>query len=117
MAGWVLNDAERERLNSFPPEISQEDIIAFFTLSSYDIDQIPKKASAGNRLGFTVQLCTMRYLGYCPDDLSSVPPDVLIYLAKQLGVPPDSLSDYGERGQTRTDHLQAILARSLRARN
>lgn len=110
MAGWMLNDAERERLNGFPPEISQEDIIAFFTLSPSDINQIPKTASAGNRLGFIVQLCTLRFLGFCPDDLSSVPQDVLIYLAKQLEVPPISLSDYGERGQTRTDHLQVILA-------
>jgi TnpA family transposase len=108
MATWTLNDAERERLNCFPTDISSEDIITFFTLTPVDKKQIPITTNASNRLGFALQLCTLRYLGFCPDILTPLPAEVLGYLAKQLGVDPKSLSDYGERAHTRTDHLQTI---------
>ncbi len=62
--GWTLNDAERERLNSFPTDISSQDIITFFTLTPADKNQIPITSSASNRIGFVLQLCTLRYLGY-----------------------------------------------------
>ncbi len=108
MVAWMLNDAERERLNGFPTDISSEDIITFFTLTPVDKKQIPITTNASNRLGFALQLCTLRYLGFCPDILTPIPAEVLGYLAKQLGVDPNGLSDYGERAHTRTDHLQAI---------
>ncbi len=108
MATWTLSDAERECLNCFPTDISSEDIITFFTLTPVDKKQIPITTNASNRLGFALQLCTLRYLGFCPDILTPLPAEVLGYLAKQLGVDPNGLSDYGERAHTRTDHLQAI---------
>ena len=99
---WKLNDAERERFNSFPTDISSEDIITFFTLTPADKKQIPITSSASNRLGFALQLCMLRYLGFCPDKLTPLPAEVLEYLAKQLGIDPNSLPDYGERAHTRT---------------
>jgi hypothetical protein len=99
---------KRERLNCFPIDISSEDIITFFTLTPVDKKQIPLTTNASNRLGFALQLCTLRYLGFCPDILTPIPAEVLGYLAKKLGVDPNGLSDYGERAHTRTDHLQAI---------
>ena len=105
---WTFNDAEREHLNCFPTDISSQDIITFFTLSSADKKHIPITTRAGNRLGFALQLCTLRYLGFCPDTLTPLPAEVLEYLAKQLGINTNSLSDYGERAHTRTDHLQTI---------
>ena len=88
MATWTLSDAERERLNCFPTDISSEDIITFFTLTPVDKKQIPITTNASNRLGFALQLCTLRYLGFCPDILTPLPAEVLGYLAKQLGVDP-----------------------------
>jgi TnpA family transposase len=105
---WTLTDAERERLNCFPTDIPSEDIITFFTLTASDKEQIPITTNASNRLGFVLQLCTLRYLGFCPDKWTPVPAEVLDYLARQLGIDPNSLSDYGERAHTRTDHLQSI---------
>ena len=110
MAVWMLNAAERERLNCFPTDISSEEIITFFTLTPADKKQMPITTNASNRLGFALQLCTLRYLGFCPDKLIPVPVEVLEYLAKQLGIDPDSLSDYRKRAHTRTDHLQVIQA-------
>ena len=36
------------------------------------------------RLGFALQLGTLRYLGFCPDDLAAAPAEVVRFLADQL---------------------------------
>jgi TnpA family transposase len=109
MPGQFLSSAERERLERFPAEVSPADLIAFFTLSPSDLAQVPVRAAPYNRLGFALQLCALRYLGFSPDDLTTAPVDVLQHLAKQVMASPDSVPEYGRRPQTRTDHLQAII--------
>jgi TnpA family transposase len=103
-----LTDTERVRLNAFPAEIAPDDLITYFTLSPADRAQLHPLRGDQNRLGFVLQLGTLRYLGFCPDDLTRAPATVVAYLAEQLGVAPAALADYGTRAQTRTDHLQHI---------
>jgi TnpA family transposase len=103
-----LSDAERERLDGFPAQVVPGDIETFFTLSRADRAQIPRTTSAANRLGFALQLGTLRFLGFCPDDLSTIPEVVAAYVARQLDVAPSELARYGRRGQTRTEHLRQI---------
>jgi TnpA family transposase len=110
MPGQFLTTAERERWERFPRDLSPEDLANFFTLSGSDRAQIPHRSAAANRLGFALQLCALRYLGFCPDELATIPPPAVAYVAQQLGVDPRSLAAYGARAHTRTDHLQAILA-------
>jgi hypothetical protein len=57
-----------------------------------------------------LQTCALRYLGFSPDDLSTAPLSVVAYVARQIGVSPGVLGQYGLRPQTRTDHLQEILS-------
>lgn len=78
MAGKFLTKAERERLNKFPQDISKDDIITFFTLTDSDLNQIPTKSADYNRLGFALQLCTLRFLGFCPDNLKAIPFKVIV---------------------------------------
>lgn len=59
-------------------------------------------------MGFALALCAVRYLGFCPEDLSGCPGDATWYVSQQLGLPPDALEGYTEREQTRTDHLKKI---------
>jgi len=66
-----FTDAERHRLNNFPLEIQYQDLAAFFTLSETDKAQIPIYSTAYNRLGFALQLCTLRFMGFVPDDLQA----------------------------------------------
>jgi len=103
--------SDRENLNRFPSDIPEDDLIAFFTLSTIDKDLLVNKRGDHNRLGFALQLCTVRYLGYCPDDLVHIPATVISYLAKQLEIisPVALLLQYGQRKHTRTDHLQEIV--------
>src|SRR5438105_4339408 len=100
-----LTDSERTHLSSFPIEITTFDLVAFFTLSAADLDQLPKTSTAHNRLGFALQLCTLRYLGFCPDNLSTIPKNVVAFVAGQLGIKEATTDAYGSRNQTRTDHF------------
>ncbi len=66
-----LTDAERERHGSFPREIPDGDLYyAFCTLTSPDFAVIPNRSVPANRLGFALSLCAVRFLGFCPEDLS-----------------------------------------------
>jgi hypothetical protein len=64
----------------------------------------------GDRLGLAVQLCTLPWLGFVPDDVASAPPAAVARLAERLQVPMDELRLYGEREQTRTDHLRSVAS-------
>ena len=104
----VFTDAERERLNPFPRDVSPADLLAFFTLFDDELELIGDRRGDHNRLGFGLQLKTLPYLGFVPDTLGSAPARVVSYLALQLSVPSNALEQYGDRDHTRTDHLREI---------
>lgn len=103
-----LSEAERVRFNSFPADLSNDDLIAFFTLSETDLLQIPKTASAANRLGVGLQIVLLRFLGFHLIELKLLPESVINYVAWQIGVETEQIIFYGERDQTRTDHQRTI---------
>src|SRR5262249_59097830 len=86
-----LPAAERERLASFPAQITRGDLLTDFTLSRADRRQIPRTASAANRLGFALQLGALRYLGFSPDDLSTAPEAGFRLRAPRSAVGPSAL--------------------------
>jgi TnpA family transposase len=110
MPGRFLTDADRDRLRRFPAEVPPEDLVDYFTLSGRDQVQVRRQRGGPNRIGFALQLCTLRYLGFVPDQLRGVPPAVIAHLAQQLGAAPEFLAAYGDRPHTRTDHLQEAVA-------
>ncbi|HAM49354.1 MAG TPA: hypothetical protein DCP92_01135, partial [Nitrospiraceae bacterium] len=113
MYGLFFTKQDRERLSNFPQDIPQEDVIAHFTLSRKDKRYLRKLRGDHNRLGFALQLCTLKYMGFCPDDIVSVPLSVAEYLAAQIKIRDfDShLERYGQREQTRTAHLRLAQKR------
>jgi len=110
MPGRFLSDVDRQRLSQFPLEISAEDTITYFTLSATDLVLLEDRRGDHNRLGIALQLGALRYLGFCPDDLGTAPQPVVSYLAGQLTLSPTILAAYGQRSQTRTGHLQEVIA-------
>ena len=108
MPGRILTDRERERLEQFPAQIAPSDLVTYFTLSSAQLDFVRQHPGERNRLGFALQLLTLRYLEFCPHKLTTAPADVVAYVAGQLNITPESLVDYGKRPQTRTEHFQKI---------
>ncbi|WP_415831388.1 DUF4158 domain-containing protein, partial [Deinococcus frigens] len=71
-----------------------------------------QKKAQHNRLGYALQLATVRFLGTFLSDPLDLPAPVLAYVARQLGLPlhPAKLERY-RRGETRWDHRQDIQAR------
>ena len=61
-------------------------------------------------LGAAVQLCTLPWLGFVPDEVAAAPAAAVARLSARLGVPVGELRGYGTREQTRTDHLREIIA-------
>lgn len=108
MSVELLTDAERSRLSGFPMEVPTADLHAFFTLNGHDRAVVLSTSAPANRLGFAVTLCAVRYLDFCPDDLSDCPKGVVGYVAKQLGLVPEALRGYRDRGQTRGEHLKRV---------
>jgi TnpA family transposase len=55
-----------------------------------------------------MQLGSLRFLGFCPDELCGAPERILTYVGEQLDVNPAVLANYGRRAGTRTTHLRQI---------
>ena len=59
-------------------------------------------------MGVAVQLCTLPWLGFVPDDVAAAPAAVVARLSEKLGIPVGALRGYGAREQTRTGHLREV---------
>jgi hypothetical protein len=68
-----LSDAELARLSGWPDDVADDDLVTFFTLTSDDLGWLGSNIRIENRLGAAVQLCTLPWLGWIPDDLSGCP--------------------------------------------
>jgi TnpA family transposase len=109
MPGTFLTAKERERLAGFPDDIPHWDLITYFTLIEHDRSLIDTYQSDANRLGTALQLCTVRYLGFCPAHLQAAPVEMVAFLARQLQGDPTALQTYGMRRMTRSAHFNAVL--------
>jgi TnpA family transposase len=81
----------------------------FFFLDDADRDLVAKRRGDHNRLGFALQLVTVRHVGAFLGDPLDVPLVVLDYVAAQLGVADAScVKRYTERDKTRLEHQWEI---------
>ncbi|MFM8927401.1 MAG: Tn3 family transposase, partial [Rhodoluna sp.] len=95
-------------LTQFPAVVPPADLIRYFQLSGRDLQQLDSLRGDYNRLGFALQLGTLRYLGFIPDYLSSIPQSVIDFVAHQLAIDSSAIARYGHRPQTRRHHRQAV---------
>ena len=107
MAAQVFADEELERLRGFP-EIGRDELFRFSTLTLADIAFVDPGRGPADRLGLPVALCTLPWLGFVPDKVSTAPPVAVARLADQLGVDSAELRSYGRRAKTRTEHLRLV---------
>jgi TnpA family transposase len=105
----MFSREQYEQLRSFP-EISRDELFRYFTLTSADVAFVDPGAGRGpaDRLGIAVQLATLPWLGFVPEDVVSAPPVAVARLAGQLGLDPGVLRGYGKRAHTRSDHLGKV---------
>jgi len=90
-------------------EPTRPELERFFYLDDVDRELIGKRRGDHNRLGFALQMCTVRYLGLFLEDPLDVPWPVVEYLAEHLGVEDAScVKRYTERLKTAYEHAWEI---------
>ena len=99
----ILSAAERENLLALPD--SKDDLIRQYTFSDTDLSIIRQRRGPANRLGFAVQLCYLRFPGVILGVDEPPFPPLLKLVAEQLKVGVESWDEYGQREQTRREHL------------
>lgn len=109
MSDGFLSAAERERWQRFPDTIPQDDLAAYFLLSDDDEREVNRQREPFNRLGYALQLCTLRYLGFVPTDFKATPQAAVSFVAEQLGIDPSIFALYDNR-RTQSDHRRYVRA-------
>jgi len=87
-----------------------DSLIRHFTLDPADRLECELRRRPQNKLGFAVQLCTMRQTGRLLWDNEQPPAAVINYLADQLGIDARLYAFYANRVQTRFDHSRSLMA-------
>ncbi|MCU3641861.1 DUF4158 domain-containing protein, partial [Enterobacter hormaechei subsp. steigerwaltii] len=99
----ILSAAERESLLALPD--TKDELIRHYTFSETDLSIIRQRRGPANRLGFAVQLCYLRFPGVILGADEPPFPPLLRLVANQLKVGIESWDEYGQREQTRREHL------------
>jgi TnpA family transposase len=103
-----LTPAQREHYGRYAASPTPDQLGRFFHLNEDDLAHISSCRGDHNRLGFALQLATVRYLGTFLDDPVSVPAEVVQTLAYQLGISKlDTLPAY-RNGKQRWEHAAQI---------
>jgi len=103
-----LTPEQEARYGQFTGPPTSEQLAQFFFLDDADKSLIERYRGAHNRLGFAVQLGTMRFLGTLVSDLKTVPDQVIRYTAHQLNLDEATFSLYCH-GDRHWDHRRDIL--------
>jgi TnpA family transposase len=96
--------------NLLAPPSDEGELIRHYTFSEADLSIIRQHRGASNRLGFAIQLCYMRYPGMTLSVGQQPFLPLLEFVARQLKVSVQSWEDYGQREQTRREHLVELQA-------
>jgi hypothetical protein len=104
-----LTDEQATAFGSFADEPTRPELERFFFLDDEDRKLIAKRRGDHSRLGFAVQICTVRYVGLFLDDPLAVPWAVVEHLAEQLEIEDVScVKEYTERLKTAYEHAWEI---------
>lgn len=99
----ILSDRQRAALFNLPTD--EATLLRHYTLADDDIEHIRSRRRAHNRFGFALQLCVFRYPGRLLQPGEVIPSEITEFLAAQLGIAPEDLTDYAHRAETRREHL------------
>lgn len=104
-----LSDDEAAAFGRFAEDPTQAELERYFFLDDEDRKLVEQHRGQHNRLGFAVQMCTVRYLGTFLADPLMIPTAVADYLAAQLKIEdPSCLKHYAARQNTQWEHTAEI---------
>lgn len=81
-----LSTTQRERYGLYPESLTNDELARYFHLDDDDREWIAAKRRDSSRLGYALQLATVRFLGTFLEDPMAVPEVVLHTLSTQLGI-------------------------------
>jgi hypothetical protein len=102
-----LTTEQEERYGRFREAPTPEQLARYFWLDDQDHALAWKHRGDHNRLGFAIQLGTVRFLGAFLTDPTDVPENVVHYVAEQLDLDVKSLNQY-RTSESRWDHTREI---------
>lgn len=102
-----LSNTELAPLNSWPPE---QDAVTFFTLTDDDRAWLAGFNRDDNRLGVAVQLCTVLWLGWIPEQLTGRPAGTLARLVSGRVIEPGTAAALLAGYADGNDELAACIA-------
>ena len=97
----------REIFGKYVDSPSREQLSLYFHLDDNDKSLIKTMRLPSTKLGFAVQLGTVRFLGVFPKDFEKIPLEILEYLAIQLSIDPNEIYSY-TRQATQFQHTKII---------
>jgi len=104
-----LTDDEAAAYGRYAGVPSQADLERAFFLDDEDRALIDRRRGDHMKLGFSLQLVTVRWLGVFLEDPLDVPVAVLDFVSEQLGIAdPSQVKRYTERAKTKLDHQWEI---------
>jgi len=104
-----LSDVQVAGYGAFVGDPSRAELDRFFLPDDRDAELIAKRRGDPSRLGFAVQLGTVRFVGRFLEDPLDVPWPVVEYLAEHLGIEdPSCVKRYTERLKTGYEHAWEI---------
>lgn len=107
-----LSEEHKRSYGKFCCNPTEAQLARYFHLDDSDRVLVNSHRQDHNRLGFALQLTTVRFLGTFLADPTDIPNLVVRFIAKQIDVEDiDSLSKYTKRKQTHHAHVNEIQKR------
>ena len=109
MAVDFLNPDQKVQYGQYNGEPDEIQLARYFHLDERDLAFIELRRGDHNRLGFALQITSVRFLGTFLTDLTLVPLKVQAFVAVQLSITDITiLQDYAKRDTTKREHTALI---------
>ncbi|NET91488.1 MAG: Tn3 family transposase [Kamptonema sp. SIO1D9] len=109
MSSRFLTSQQQHNYGRYVSEPTSTQLAHYFHLDDAAKQLVFQRRGEHNRLGFAIQLCTVRFLGTFLSNPIDVPSGVINYLAAQLEITRvECLPKYLARSNTRWEHISII---------